>query len=174
MSSDSILALLPLRSASVQASIWHHTHVNPNFKYITLHSLYESMYIGNVYCFLTESLPNHSYINNEPATYVATVPVSFYIFTTNALNVDAQRCDNQYGYWKNNRTKIVSFNSTRIRQTYWYNSRNSKFRKQEFHLQDTVGDTYRGIMIYYRPIRVDVITDPKLVSFYCNSKSSIT
>src|SRR3989338_10145675 len=144
MSSDSILAPLPLRSASVQALIWHHTHVDPNLKYIALHSLCESMYIGNAYRFLTESLPNHLYINNEPATYVATVPVSFYVFTTNDFNMDAQHCDNQYGYWKNNKTKIVSFNSTRIRQTYWYNSRNSKFRKQEFHLQDTVGDTYRG------------------------------
>ena len=28
-------------------------------------------------------------------------------------------------------------------------------------------------MIYYRPIGVDVVADPKLVSLHCNSKSSI-
>ena len=98
MSSDSILAPLLLRLAFVQALIWHYTHIDPNFKYIALHSLCESMYIGNAYCFLTESLPNHLYINNEPATYVATVLVSFYVFITNDPNVDAQCCNNQYGY----------------------------------------------------------------------------
>src|SRR3989338_6776488 len=166
MNSDLITQPLPSRSTLNQTSIWFHTHIEPNSKCIMLNSATTRMYIGNAYRFLTKSLPNASYINNDPSLYVVSSLACFFIFTTEVANGhNSHRCDNQYGYWENNGTTVKVYKGMQIKRTYFYDKRNPKLRKQEFHLLTTVpGSKYRGIMIYYKPINVNIVADPTLVS----------
>ena len=141
-----------------------------------LNSATTGMYIGNAYRFLTESLLNASYINNDPSLYVASSPAFFFIFTTEvAIWHNLHHCNNQYGYWENNSTTVKVYKDMQIKCTYFYDKRNPKFCKQEFHLLTTVpGSKYHGIMIYYKLIDVNIVADPTLVSSHKNSKNFIT
>jgi hypothetical protein len=130
MNCNSITLPLPPRSTSKQTSIWFHTHIDPNSKCLQLHSTCDTIFIGNAFRFLTKQLPNHSFVNNDAATYIAEHVNSFYIFTTTSPDSDSQRCDNHYGYWKNNGMKVLQYGGATIKRSYWYDVRNPKFWKQ--------------------------------------------
>ena len=174
MNTDSIVLPLSSRSTSNETSIWFHTHIEPDCKSITLHSTCNSMYMGNAFRFLTEPLLSPAYINNNTLTYIASAPASFFVFTTTRPSDDTQRCDNHYGYWKNNGTTVKVQSGIKIKRTYWYDSQNPKFRKQEFHVQSAVaGSAYCGLMVYYKPSDVNIVADAALVSPHRNSKKSV-
>jgi hypothetical protein len=75
-----------------------------------------------------------SLVVNDSSLYISENPIGFFIFQTTATDSDFQRCDNHYGYWVNNGTKIITVGDICVRRTYWYDSRNKNFKKQEFHL----------------------------------------